>query len=122
MNRTLEDERRRVVREIHDGPAQVLANAIFGNDIAIQVSRRARDELPDELVSWRSSLKEGLAEVRRFMIDLRPAMLEQQVLVPTLRHFARAYQRFFGTRVDLEGDETLPSLTREEELTDIRII
>jgi two-component system sensor histidine kinase DegS len=122
MNAAREDERRRLAREVHDGPAQVLANAIFAIDIADQVAKRTPDQVADELARVRALLKEGVAEVRRFMFDLRPTMLEDQGLGPTLRHFVGEYNRFFGMKVALTLAEPLPPLTKEQDLTIFRIV
>lgn len=122
MNSAREDERRRLAREVHDGPAQVLANAIFAIDIAEQVARRAPGQVGDELQRVRALLKDGVAEVRRFMFDLRPAMLQDQGLAPTLKRYVDDYNRFFAKRVSLEIAEPLPPMTAEQELTIFRIV
>jgi two-component system sensor histidine kinase DegS len=56
------------------------------------------------------------------MFDLRPTMLEDQGLGPTLRHFVNEYNRFFGMRVALALSEPLPPLTKEQDLTIFRIV
>jgi two-component system sensor histidine kinase DegS len=122
MNAAREDERRRLAREVHDGPAQVLANAIFAIEIAEQVARRAPDQVAEELSRVRALLKDGVAEVRRFMFDLRPSMLQDQGLAPTLRRYVEDFNRFFGKRVSLDLSEPLPSLTADQELTIFRIV
>jgi two-component system sensor histidine kinase DegS len=122
MNAAREDERRRLAREVHDGPAQVMANAIFAIEIAEQVARRAPDQVADELTRVRALLKDGVAEIRRFMFDLRPAMLQDQGLGPTLKRYVDDYNRFFAKRVSLEMAEPLPLMTSEQELTIFRIV
>ncbi len=122
MNLAREAERRRLAREIHDGPAQVLANAIFGVDAAIGVARRTPDQLGDELVRLREMLRDGVADVRRFVFGLRPTMLEDQGLPATLRHFVRDYQLSFGIPVELAIAEGVPPLSEEEALGLFRIV
>ena len=122
MNAAREDERRRLAREVHDGPAQVLVNAIFAIDIAEQVARRKPDQVAEELARVRALLKDGVAEVRRFMFGLRPTMLEDQGLVPTLRRVVDDFSRFFEMRVTLEIEEPLPALGQDEDLTIFRIV
>jgi len=122
MNAAREDERRRLAREVHDGPAQVLANAIFAIDLTTQIAKRMPEQVIDELARVRSLLKDGVAEIRRFMFDLRPTMLEDQGLAPTLRHFVGEYSRFFGMHVELTVDDPLPALSREEDLALFRIV
>jgi two-component system sensor histidine kinase DegS len=122
MNTAREDERRRLAREIHDGPAQVMANAIYAIQIAEQVARRSPEQVSEELRRTRELLKDGVAEIRRFMFDLRPTMLAEQGLVATLRRYVEDYNRFFGRKVDLQVGESLPSLSADQELTIFRIV
>lgn len=123
MNAAREDERKRLAREIHDGPAQVMANAIFSVEIAEQISRRASPvQAADELRRVRTLLKEGVAEIRRFMFDLRPTMLEDQGLVPTVQRYVDDYSRFFGKRVSLRVIDESFELSPDEELTVFRTV
>ena len=122
MNSAREDERRRLAREVHDGPAQVMANAIFAIEIAEQIARRAPDQVAEELSRVRLLLKDGVAEIRRFMFDLRPTMLQDQGLSPTLRRYIDDYNRFFGKRVQLHISASLPGLSDDQELTVFRTV
>ncbi len=122
MNTAREDERGRLAREIHDGPAQVLANAIFAVEIAEQVGRRSPELVADELHRVRQLLRDGVTEVRRFMFDLRPAMLQEQGLAATLRRYVEDYSRFFSKRVDLTIAEGIPPMSPDQELTIFRIV
>lgn len=123
MNAAREDERKRLAREIHDGPAQVMANAIFSVEIAEQISRRSSPaQAADELRQVRTLLKEGVAEIRRFMFDLRPTMLEDQGLVPTVQRYVDDYSRFFGKRVHLNVADEALDLNPDEELTIFRTV
>ncbi len=117
-----EDERSRLAREIHDGPAQVFANAIFAVDIAEQVSRRDPARVPDELTQLRVLLKDGVAEMRRFMADLRPAMLADRGLVPTLQRYITDYNQFFAKRIVFTSTDVPETLTSDQQLTLFRIV
>jgi two-component system sensor histidine kinase DegS len=122
MNSAREDERRRLAREIHDGPAQVLSNAIFAVHTTEQIAKRAPQQVSDELSQLRELLKDGVAEIRRFMFDLRPTMLQDLGLGPTLARYVDDYSRFFAKRVTLTTDDGLPYLTPDQELTIFRIV
>lgn len=117
-----EDERGRLAREIHDGPAQVLANAIFAVEIAEQVARRDPARVADELTQLRTLLKDGIAEMRRFMADLRPAMLADRGLVPTLSRYVTDYNRFFGRDVTFTAEDVPETLSSEQQLAVFRIV
>lgn len=122
MNSAREDERRRLAREIHDGPAQVLSNAIFSVHTTEQIAKRAPNQVAEELAQLRELLKDGVAEIRRFMFDLRPTMLQDLGLGPTLARYVDDYSRFFAKKVHLTTHDELPPLTPDQELTIFRIV
>jgi two-component system sensor histidine kinase DegS len=122
MNSAREDERRRLAREIHDGPAQVLTNAVYGVQIAEQVAKREPENVAEELGRVKLLLKEGITEIRRFMFNLQPAMLEEQGLAPTLKVHVETYRSYFARNVKLSIDEPLPLMTGDQPLTIFRVI
>ncbi|RYL93685.1 sensor histidine kinase [Sporolactobacillus sp. THM19-2] len=84
----LEEERKRLSREIHDGPAQTLAQVLLGLEIVERVSKREGEEAArEELNKYRSMVQGALAEVRRIIYDLRPMSLDDLGLVPTLKKY-----------------------------------
>jgi two-component system, NarL family, sensor histidine kinase DegS len=122
INEAREDERRKLAREIHDGPAQVLANAIYAVQIVEQLVKRNPAAVDEEIGRVRDLLKEGVTEVRRFMFDLRPATLQDYGLAQTVQKYVDDYGRFFGRRATCTVTSTLPALTPEQDLTVFRII
>jgi two-component system sensor histidine kinase DegS len=117
-----EEERRRLAREIHDGPAQVLANAVQTVYTVEEVAKRSPEQVVAELQRLREYLRDGTREIRRFMFDLRPAMLEDLGLAPTLRRFTDDYASHFGWEIDVQIDDALPRLTPYQELQLFRIV
>ncbi len=120
-----EDERRRLAREIHDGPAQVLANAIIGlefvgRSLASDVERRRSSA--EEVDRVKSAMREGLTEIRRFIFDLRPTMLGQRGLAATTEHYIQTYRHLFPGEIELQVDDSLPRLTPDQEMTAFRVI
>lgn len=83
-----EDERRKISREIHDGPAQMLANILLRSEL---VERSLREESTesalDEIKSIREMIRTSLYEVRRIIYDLRPMALDDLGLVPTIKKY-----------------------------------
>jgi two-component system sensor histidine kinase DegS len=71
-----EGERQRLAEEVHDGPAQVLTNAIFQVEYLDRVIDDSPDTARDELAFLRTMLREGLDEVRSFIAALRPPSVE----------------------------------------------
>lgn len=126
MIRAQEDERRRLAREIHDGPAQVLANAIIGLEfIGRSLQQTAPEEeqhVVGEIERVKTTMREGLTEIRRFIFDLRPTMLSQRGLAGTVAHYIETYQHFFSTEIETDLPERLPKLTPDQELTAFRVL
>ncbi|GGL54626.1 sensor histidine kinase [Sporolactobacillus putidus] len=84
----LEEERKRLSREIHDGPAQTLAQVLLGLDVVERVGKKEGSEAArQELQKYRAMVQDALAEVRRIIYDLRPMSLDDLGLVPTLQKY-----------------------------------
>ncbi len=70
--RAQEDERQRMAEDIHDGPAQVLTNAIFQVEYLDRMLTPSETDAHAEIAFLRDMLRDGLDEVRTFITDLRP--------------------------------------------------
>ncbi|WP_018922016.1 sensor histidine kinase [Salsuginibacillus kocurii] len=83
-----EEERKRVARDIHDGPAQMLANVLLRSELVERVyQEEGIQQALAEIRDVRGMVKTSLAEVRRIIYDLRPMALDDLGLVPTLRKY-----------------------------------
>ncbi|WP_369688240.1 sensor histidine kinase [Paraliobacillus sp. PM-2] len=83
-----EKERRRLSREIHDGPAQMLANILLRSELVDKTFKElGRAEALKEMKSMRSLVRSSLYEVRRIIYDLRPMALDDLGLVPTIKKY-----------------------------------
>lgn len=67
-----EQERLRLAEEIHDGPAQVLTNAIFQVEYLDRVIADSPTDAAAELTFLRTMLRGGLDDIRGFIAALRP--------------------------------------------------
>lgn len=72
----LDAERARIGREIHDGPAQALTNAIFEVDDIERLIERDPSAAMVGLRQLRALLRRELANVREFISELRPATVD----------------------------------------------
>ncbi len=72
-----EGERVRLAQEVHDGPAQALTNAIFQVEFIDRVFDTDRDMARAELRFLRELLRRELGDVRSFIGQLRPPVLEE---------------------------------------------
>ncbi|MED4395676.1 sensor histidine kinase [Priestia megaterium] len=83
-----EEERKRLSREIHDGPAQMLANVMMRSELIDRIYReRSAKEVMEEIRDLRKMVRSALYEVRRIIYDLRPMALDDLGLIPTLRKY-----------------------------------
>jgi len=81
---------------VHDGPAQVLANAMFEVEylerIADRATGEARTALKAELANLKSQFRASLDAVRGMIYDLRPPILSELGLAGAIRNYATEYQ------------------------------
>ena len=102
-----EEERTRISRDLHDGIGQSLTALRIQLELLEQrVAERDRALSPDA-ASARELAESCLAEVRQLARVLRPPMLDDLGLGPTLRWLARTLQEKTGVSVELEleGDD-----------------
>ncbi|MEW5988344.1 MAG: ATP-binding protein [Chloroflexota bacterium] len=90
--RTEEAARQSLVRKMHDGPASSLSNFI----LQVEICQRLFDLSPERARAELDTLKEAVAAtfttVKEFIFDLRPMMLDDLGVVPTLRRYVETMQ------------------------------
>lgn len=96
-----EDERRRVAREIHDGPAQTMANVVLRAEICLKMMAVDPSKVGPELEDLKRSVKESLQEIRRIIFDLRPMLLDDLGLGPALRRYLEDFRDKTRIQCDL---------------------
>ena len=96
-----ETERQRLSRQMHDGPAQALSNFILQTEIAMRLLDVDAGQARDELNSLKSSAMGTFQKVRNFIFELRPMMLDDLGLVPTVRRYADAFKEQAGLDVSV---------------------
>ncbi|MCT4583466.1 MAG: sensor histidine kinase [Peptostreptococcaceae bacterium] len=79
-----EEERRRIARDIHDGPAQSLATLVIRSQVMTKIMEQDVSMAKEEVDNMREILKATLKEIRRIMYDLRPMSIDDLGLVATL--------------------------------------
>lgn len=108
-----EEERKRISREIHDGPAQSLANIVLRTEIVERMLLKKEFQLvQDELLDLKGQVRSGLEEIRKIIFNLRPMALDDLGLVPALRKFAHDFEDKTKIRTvfELNGKEVrMPS-------------
>lgn len=96
-----EEERRRISRQIHDGPAQVLSNFILQTEIATRLFDNDPDQARAELENLKESAATSFAKVRDYIFELRPMMLDDLGLVPTIRRYTEAFKEKTGLDISM---------------------
>ena len=91
-----EDERLRISRQIHDGPTQNLSNLILRAEICERLIDRDVDEARSELHGLKAMINATLQDTRRLIFDLRPMILDDLGLVPTVRRYLVELSRLKG--------------------------
>lgn len=90
-----EDERKRLSREIHDGPAQMMAHVLMRSDLIERVYRdKGIEQALKELQELKSNVRNALSEVRRIIYDLRPMALDDLGVVPTLKKYLSTVEEY----------------------------
>lgn len=87
-----EEERERLARMLHDGPAHALTNFILQAEICLKWLEKNPTRARDELMKLKQSANDAFQKVRTFISELRPMMLGDLGLVPTLKRFLEDVQ------------------------------
>lgn len=105
--RAQEDERLRVSREIHDGPAQDVANIMLEASIVERLVDIDKDEAKMSLKELRKHLRECLKDIRQIIFDMRPMSLDDLGLVAALQAVSRKFRErdMLVVHFSVDGDE-----------------
>lgn len=95
-----ENERLRVSRDIHDGPAQRVANIVMKADLCEKIAKKDVKKGLAELAELKKASREALKEVREIIYNLRPMSLDDLGLNKTVEMNATSI--FAETAVKLE--------------------
>ena len=101
MTQAQEAERQRLSRQMHDGPAQALSNFILQTEIALRLFEVDQDQARQELNSLKQAASSTFQKIRDFIFDLRPMMLDDLGLVPTIKRYATNLAEKSGTEVSV---------------------
>jgi two-component system sensor histidine kinase DegS len=98
--RSEEDLRRDIVRQLHDGPAQSIANIGLQAEIVERLLVKGDPRARDEIESLRRLVQQALDATKEFIFEIRPMVLDDLGLGPTLRRAAADRARRSGINVD----------------------
>lgn len=99
-------ERKRIAREIHDGPAQYIANAMMRIDFCKVVLRKDLEKGIKELDDLKSNVRTALKEVRGIIYDLRPLSLEEHGLNNSIKEMKNIISSENDIKINLFIEES----------------
>ncbi len=101
---TQEDERQELAKKLHDGPAQSLTNFILQAEVCQRLFDRDPDRATNELANLKTAASASFQKVRDFIFDLRPMMLDDLGLIPTLRRYTENFEQ--KSEIDIDFNFT----------------
>ena len=117
-----EAERTRLAQEIHDGPAQALANAIFGVEYIEKILDGDPPAARVELHFLRERLRRELGDVRAFISRLRPPILDEVGLDGAIRDAAATLGALTGAAVEVSLGASPDDLGDSEQVVVLRVL
>ncbi len=117
-----EHMRREIARKMHDGPAQSIANIALQAQIVRRLFDRQPERAQAELEAMVAMVEHALAATTDFIFDVRPMVLDDLGLVPTLRRWAAERSRRSGVSVRFESSGPDRRLATELESAFFRIV
>jgi two-component system sensor histidine kinase DegS len=107
---------------VHDGPAQAMANVVLQSEISERLYEVDRDRSREELAALRKMVNKTLQELRGFIFELRPMILDDLGLVPTLRRYVQTLNDKHQIKIDLASNGRDRRLGSEDEIAVFRLI
>ncbi len=106
----IEEERRRLARDIHDGPAQLLTNLTMRLEVVKEMIRRNPQSALPEIQRVQDLMRASVGEIRRMIYDLRPVEMVEGGLNEALRTYAERCQYLLRVPICVTLCSELPSL------------
>lgn len=113
-----EEERQRVARDIHDGPAQSLSNLALKTELCEKLVNMDPDRARSELRDLKKLVRGSLQDIRKIIFDLRPMSLDDLGLVATLKQYINRFMDETGIDVILE---TYPEYVQIDPLVEVAV-
>jgi signal transduction histidine kinase len=119
----VEDEvRKRLARDLHDGPTQLLASLVMSLGYTKELLNRAPEHVPREIEESAVVADRALKQLRTLLFDLRPVILETQGLVPALEVYAERLQETEELNVQLTTKKKFGRLSAKAEVAIFAIV
>jgi signal transduction histidine kinase len=108
-----EEARKKLARDLHDGPTQSVAAIAMRINFARRLMERNRQATVDELYKIENLARQTTKEIRHMLFTLRPLILESQGLTAALESMAEKIGETYGQNVIVEAN---PDIIEELEM------
>ncbi len=105
MAEAQEEARRKLARDLHDGPTQSVSAIAMRINFARHLMERDPDEAAEEMFRIEDLARQTTKEIRHMLFTLRPLVLESQGLAAALKAMAEKMEETYDQKVLLEVDE-----------------
>lgn len=95
-----EAERRKIARELHDGPAQSMASILIRLDLMKRLWNQDIKGIYAEIDNVSDMGRETLADIRRIMFDLKPSLLHENSFSTTLKEYFNDYEAKYNFTIE----------------------
>ena len=119
-----EEERKRLSREIHDGPAQMMANVLMRSNLIDRIYReKGAEKALQEIQDLKVNVRNALSEVRRIIYDLRPMALDDLGITPTLKKYLSTVMEYNpGTDIQFTSYNNERRISSDYEVAIFRLV
>ncbi len=119
----VEDEiRKRLARDLHDGPTQILASIVMSLSFIKELIDRAPEHAPEEIDLTVGMADRALKQLRTLLFDLRPVILETQGLIPALEVYVERLRETDKLNIDLTIKHEFQRLSPRAEVAVFAVI
>jgi signal transduction histidine kinase len=102
-----EDARKKLARDLHDGPAQSIAALAMRVNLTRRTVEKSPKDAADELLKIEELARRTTKEIRHMLFTLRPLVLESQGLVAAIQDMATKIKETYAQNVIVQMDENV---------------
>jgi signal transduction histidine kinase len=110
-----EDVRKRLARDLHDGPTQLVAAIQMNLQFVRLLLEKEPEKADSEIVQVSQVAEQAMRQLRTMLFNLRPVILETKGLVPALEAYSGRLTETEKFTVHLEVEGEIPRLSKQVE-------